>query len=165
MKRMARFGALLLALAVLLHGAGAEALYRPESDDTAYGYFPDCICAGDEGLAAKAVIEKLKEKGFLSKYHPAECFDDAVETAVMAFQRTWGLEETGRLDNVSLTQLLTGGEVFEADVWVPVHGGKKYHLTAECSNMREPKQVSRTNAREMKYEPCKRCYSLAAASD
>lgn len=43
------------------------------------------------------------------------------------------------------------------DVWIPI-SGKKYHKTAECSNMKSPTSVSLTEAVNKGYEPCKKCY-------
>ncbi len=42
-------------------------------------------------------------------------------------------------------------------VWVPVKGGKKYHISSTCSGMEDPMQVSVETASENGYTPCKRC--------
>ena len=49
-------------------------------------------------------------------------------------------------------------ETGENLVWVPVNGGTKYHSNAGCSNMKNPKQVTKETAEANGYEPCKRCY-------
>ncbi|MDD4134121.1 MAG: hypothetical protein PHN46_03465 [Eubacteriales bacterium] len=41
-------------------------------------------------------------------------------------------------------------------VWIP-ESGKKYHSNANCSNMRNPRQIPRQEAAELGFEPCKRC--------
>ena len=41
-------------------------------------------------------------------------------------------------------------------VWIP-ESGKKYHSNANCSNMRNPRQILRQEAAELGFEPCKRC--------
>lgn len=43
-------------------------------------------------------------------------------------------------------------------VWVPVNGGKKYHKTSTCSNMKDPMQVSVETALANGYTACKRCH-------
>lgn len=43
-------------------------------------------------------------------------------------------------------------------VWVPVHGGKKYHSKSSCSNMVDPMQVSIETAVTNGFTACKRCY-------
>ena len=45
----------------------------------------------------------------------------------------------------------------ENTVWIP-DSGKKYHKSPDCSNMKSPQSVSLGHAKELGYEPCKRCY-------
>lgn len=42
-------------------------------------------------------------------------------------------------------------------VWIP-RTGSKYHSRANCSNMKNPTQVTRQEAESRGYEPCKKCY-------
>ena len=42
-------------------------------------------------------------------------------------------------------------------VWIP-NSGSKYHSHSGCSNMKNPSQISIDKAKDMGYEPCKRCY-------
>ena len=42
-------------------------------------------------------------------------------------------------------------------VWIP-NSGSKYHSHSGCSNMKNPRQVSRKEAEELDYEPCKKCW-------
>lgn len=42
-------------------------------------------------------------------------------------------------------------------VWIP-SSGTKYHSKSTCSNMKNPKQVTKEEAEEDGYEPCKKCY-------
>lgn len=42
-------------------------------------------------------------------------------------------------------------------VWIP-QSGSKYHRTADCSGMKNPKQVTLSEAQAQGYTPCKRCY-------
>ena len=42
-------------------------------------------------------------------------------------------------------------------VWIP-KTGKKYHSKSSCSNMKNPSQVTKEEAEDMGYEPCKKCY-------
>ena len=43
-------------------------------------------------------------------------------------------------------------------VWIPVNGGKKYHRKESCSNMKNPKQVTKETATESGFGPCGKCY-------
>lgn len=42
-------------------------------------------------------------------------------------------------------------------VWIP-KTGSKYHSDPECSNMKDPTQVSLSQAESMGYTPCKKCW-------
>ncbi len=43
-------------------------------------------------------------------------------------------------------------------VWIPTKGGKKYHSKSTCSNMNNPKEVTKTIAESKGFSPCKKCY-------
>ena len=45
----------------------------------------------------------------------------------------------------------------EGEVWIP-NSGSKYHKSSDCSNMKNPKQVTLDQAIIMGYTPCKKCY-------
>lgn len=47
--------------------------------------------------------------------------------------------------------------VQETLVWIP-NSGKKYHSSSGCSGMKNPSQVTVSQAESMGYEPCKKCY-------
>ena len=42
-------------------------------------------------------------------------------------------------------------------VWIAATG-KKYHRKSSCSNMKNPSQISKSDAISRGYEPCKKCY-------
>lgn len=42
-------------------------------------------------------------------------------------------------------------------VWIP-NSGSKYHSHAGCSNMKNPSQVTKSEAENRGYEPCKKCW-------
>ncbi len=48
--------------------------------------------------------------------------------------------------------------VSETLVWIPTHGGEKYHSKSSCSKMIDPIQVTKSEAISQGYEPCGRCY-------
>ena len=45
----------------------------------------------------------------------------------------------------------------EAMVWIP-RTGSKYHSKSSCSNMKNPSQVTQSEAVSRGYTPCKKCY-------
>ncbi len=55
-----------------------------------------------------------------------------------------------------LTTTTTQNNV-EDMVWIP-QSGSKYHSKANCSNMKNPRQVSKSKAIGLGYGACKKCY-------
>ena len=56
--------------------------------------------------------------------------------------------------SVTVPEPETGGDL----VWIPTHGGTKYHRSASCSNMIDTNKVSRETAIANGFTACKRCY-------
>ena len=48
-------------------------------------------------------------------------------------------------------------EIKEQMVWIP-KSGSKYHSKASCSNMKDPSQVTKSEAEKRGYTPCKKCH-------
>lgn len=48
-------------------------------------------------------------------------------------------------------------DVIEQLVWIP-KTGSKYHSCSDCSNMKNPSQISKSEAEKLGYEPCKKCW-------
>ncbi len=46
----------------------------------------------------------------------------------------------------------------EVMVWIPIHGGQKYHKTSTCSSMEDPEYVTLSEAEARGFTACKRCY-------
>ncbi|MGO5116013.1 zinc ribbon domain-containing protein [Candidatus Avoscillospira sp. LCP25S3_F1] len=55
------------------------------------------------------------------------------------------------------TQTVTEPEASETMVWIP-QSGSKYHSTSTCSNMKNPSQVTISEAKSRGYEPCSKCH-------
>lgn len=43
-------------------------------------------------------------------------------------------------------------------VWIPTNGGTKYHSKSSCSNMKDPIQVPESEAIDLGFSACKRCW-------
>ena len=70
-------------------------------------------------------------------------------------------EVVGELDPETLCALM--GVYIDAYedyylVWIPMHGGTRYHCDDECSNMDDPRLVPWECADLLGFTPCKRCY-------
>ncbi len=128
-----------------------------------------CVCflqEGDEGIAVKGVIKLLKKQKYLNG--SPSLFTSDVTKAVRKVQATYGLDETGFLDDDTLTCLIWGMTADELDeakpssdpdeVWVPTNGGKKRHRLPTCSNMLSPRKMSARNAEALGLDACKKCF-------
>lgn len=121
-----------------------------------------CSCfvqIGDTGIAVDRAIDLLSQQGYLSSSR-ISAFDDRVYNAVCEFQKDHALPQSGMLDDNTLTMLIWGKHMTEADnaeVWVPTDGGRKRHSKPSCSNMQDPRKMSAVNAQELGIEACKRC--------
>lgn len=137
----------------------------------------NCLREKDEGPAVTAMIRLLKDQGWLAENHAAGVFDEDVTFAIMAFQEQNGLEATGYMDDETLTLLIWGLSVEELNeaisdnlteyVWLPTHGGQKFHADETCSGMIEPRIVTARNAIALGVSPCRKCakaYENAANS-
>lgn len=58
------------------------------------------------------------------------------------------------------TEVITPEPETSADVyvWIPTNGGTKYHSNSNCSNMKNPEQVTLDNAIRTGFTACKKCY-------
>lgn len=58
------------------------------------------------------------------------------------------------------TQVETPQEAQDTEerVWIPTNGGSKYHSNPSCSKMKNPQEVTISEAQSRGYTACKRCY-------
>ena len=60
--------------------------------------------------------------------------------------------------STAAVQTISAGKKTEQMVWVPTHGGKKYHSKSTCSNMKDPEKVTLSKAKAEGFTACKKCY-------
>lgn len=154
MKRAARILCALL-FAVCLANAHCLAAAPADVLESEYTY----IQHGDTGR----VLAMLQERLSIDEKDASEeaLFGGETLSALLAYQRDHVLEETGSFDDATLMLLLgvsADAEGIDSVIWVPMHGGKKYHDTYECSGMVEPRQMSIANAKALGFTACKKCY-------
>ncbi len=144
---------------------------------------PDqCTCfiqLGDKGLAVEKIIKVLIEKGYLKKTDNKKEFTPEVKQAVIQFQTDNNLECTGWMDDETLNALLIDvlpdeSEKHSEKYWsticyVPTDGGKRYHADPACSDMLNPRMISRVNAESLGIRgcgknTCSRCSPLTYSS-
>lgn len=140
----------------------------------AYAHIP-CLCnnpsdqctcfiqLGDKGLAVEKIVAVLKMKGYLSSTEKNE-FTPEVKQAVIKFQKENNLECTGWMDDETLDALLFdvlpdesmkgSMEFWDAICFVPTDGGQRHHSNPACSDMLNPRMISRVNATSLGIKPC-----------
>lgn len=131
---------------------------------------PDqCTCfiqLGDKGLAVERIIDRLIDKGYLNKSYDGSEFIPQVKKAVIKLQTEYNLECTGWMDDETLDALLYDvlpdtSAKYPESYWdticfVPTDGGQKHHTNPECSDMYNPRIISRVNAECLGIEHCRR---------
>lgn len=60
--------------------------------------------------------------------------------------------------STAAVQTISTSKKTEEMVWIPTHGGKKYHSKSTCSNMKDPEKVTLSKAKEKGFTACKKCY-------
>ena len=107
-------------------------------------------------------------------------YDNATVKAVKDFQSANSLSASGVVDEGTYNKLFSSGAkkyvapilVSDVDestadvgtrnssdplVWIP-NSGSKYHSNSGCSRMKNPTQVTRSQAEAMGFTPCSKCY-------
>ncbi len=56
------------------------------------------------------------------------------------------------------TQVNTQTSVSNETVWIPTNGGKKYHSRSSCSKMKNPIEVTKSEAISMGFGRCSKCW-------
>ena len=126
-----------------------------------------CVCfiqLGDKGLAVEKIIAILQKRGYLDKVEKKNEYSIQVKNAVVELQTKHGLDPTGYMDDETLNALLVDElpdkeHRYSEDQWrairyVPTDGGQKYHGNPYCSDMNNPRMISRVNAERLGIGPC-----------
>lgn len=97
----------------------------------------------------------------------AEVTTDKPNTSATTEEIVTTAEEIAEATTEATTEEATTEESTEAEtestteyvqmVWVPA-SGSKYHKSSSCSGMKNPSQVSLSDAESRGYTPCKKCY-------
>lgn len=143
--------------------------------EDAFAYIPcmcnnppdQCTCfiqLGDKGLPVEKIIHILNKKGYLQIITKKAEFTPDVRQAVIQFQVDNNLEPTGWMDDETLDMLLVNElpdvsaiysmEYWDAICYIPTDGGKKHHADPTCSDMYNPRMISRVNAICLGIEAC-----------
>lgn len=143
-----RIFAALLALCLLFSAALAE------------GYAaPNYISAEDYGEPLRVLQDYLGVTE-IDPVRKQPCFGEQTLAALEQFQYEYGLEATYEFDAETLYTLLglpAMDEYSDPLVWIPMHGGERYHINPLCSLMLDPQQMPESCASALEYLPCSKC--------
>ena len=140
--------ALLLALMFIFSAACAEITMQ------------DYISLNDSGETLR-YLQDLLGVTEIDRYYQEPVFGRQTLAAVEQFQYEMGLNVTGVLDADTLYALLGlpwMDEYSDPLVWVPLHGGTKYHSRYDCSSMIDAQMMPETCAYQMGFDACLRCW-------
>ena len=68
------------------------------------------------------------------------------------------VQTTAARPSAAAAQTVSTSKKTEEMVWIPTHGGKKYHSKSTCSNMKDPEKVTLSKAKQKGFTACKKCY-------
>ena len=69
-----------------------------------------------------------------------------------------GSKSTATTKKTTTSTSSSSGQKTGQMVWIPTHGGKKYHSNPNCSGMKGPEKVSISTAKARGFTACKKCY-------
>lgn len=154
----------IIALVILLLLLLTPAIYAQGSADDLSAY----LQYGDSAKCISILADALVSLGYKSAVGALnEDFDEGLESAVIDFQTDYDLSVHGALDpdtihyifvSVGFEDLLNYESSGDETVWIPIHGGKKYHSKSTCSNMITPCLVYEVDAPLLDFGPCGKCY-------
>ena len=111
-----------------------------------------------KGEAVKALQGQLIALGYLALGTDDGAFGDVTQSAVLSFQKVNGLQADGIAGEKTLALLDSGTAKEDPDVFVWVENkGKEYHTDKDCSDMKDPKQIKKSQAEKKKLKPCDKC--------
>ena len=145
-----------LFCAVCLANAHCPAVARADVLESEYAHIQE----GDAGRVV-GMLQELLSVNEKDAVENEALFGEQTLSALLAYQRKYALEATGAFDDATLMLLLgvsADAEGVDSIIWVPMHGGKKFHAAPECSGMVEPRQMSTANAAALSFTACKKCY-------
>ncbi len=106
---------------------------------------------------AKEKAEQLAKEKAEKKKAPKKAEEEKQKKASEQKQNTTNTSSKTKSNTTTSTKTTQTHNETGSMVYIP-KTGKKYHSNPNCSNMKNPRQVSITEAKRRHYEPCKKCY-------
>lgn len=122
---------------------------------------PNYIHLYDQGHPIEELCEAIGAEPVYvkdGKVTEVQFHDDTLE-ALLAYQQKNELEPSGVFDPATLRCILglTEPEYGDLLVWIPMHGGIKYHIKSSCPGMYEPRQMPVDCAKAFDFSSCGKC--------
>lgn len=154
---MKRLFAFCLSVVLLLSVSFAESLVANEPEELSEHKF---ISLNDEGLPISALLN-LIGCGVTSYSGPNQTgepvFDEAAHEFLLKYQQINDLSLSGCFDVETICCAIGIEDGDLRLVWLPMHGGQRYHRKESCSKMIEPRQIPLCAAEFLEYTPCGIC--------
>ena len=121
------------------------------------------IWADHNGVKSNTLVVNVEDKAAIAKKEAEEKAKQEEEERLAAEQAEQArlAEEQAQAQAEPEAQAVSQPQTTEQNqtemVWIPA-SGKKYHSRSNCSNMKNPRQVSLSEAQSAGYEPCKKCH-------
>lgn len=157
---MKKFISILLFVTLIFAAAFAEVIDTDsvyESEST-----PKYISLGDVGYPIGKLLEMI---GCGSIFYTGPdntgepVFENTAHEYLMEYQLEHGLSQSGCFDEeTALYVTADSGLIIKELVWIPMHGGYKYHDTEDCSSMSEPREIPKSAAIALEFSYCKHCW-------
>ena len=160
--KLRRIAALTLAL-TLLAACALPASAAARRYYISYGDYGDPVGWFQDLLG----VQENYEYDYYSSYYmdyegdSVPYFGPETRAAVRAFQRECGLTVNGKLDANTLYALLDlpyYSTYQDPLVWIPMHGGTRYHSDPYCSNIEDAREMPCTCAEDCGFLPCAKCF-------
>ena len=114
---------------------------------------------GSEGDDVKELQGQLIALGYMALGKDDGDFGGITKAAVKSFQQVNGLVADGFAGEKTLALLYSGTAKKDPDVFVWAENeGKEYHSSKDCSDIKNPKQIKKSQAEKQKLKPCGKCY-------
>lgn len=131
-----------------IEGAEEYKIYRSTSKNGDYTLMKTVTGTSYTNTSAKAGKTYFyKVKAIHSNTNANSAFSTVVKKTAKAVENTSGSGSGGN----------DGSESSQGEVWIP-QSGSKYHSHSGCSNMKNPTKVTKQEAKDRGYEPCKKCW-------
>lgn len=113
---------------------------------------------GSKGEDVKILQARLIELGYMPLGSDDGEYGGVTKAAVESFQQVNGLVADGYAGEKTLAALSSGTAKQDPDVFVWAESkGKEYHTDKDCSGMKDPKQIKKSQAEKRNLTPCPKC--------